>query len=425
MPVTVRPSSKTAESWGAREQRQSEPDTKFTLATSPEQLLSSITSNDGDKLSFRGTGSTPKPKQIVQSSFSSLSHSSSTIFATKNGFVHACIEAYNEHHNLVLRPEDVWFAILTQLSAYINANADALRSHFVSRSQGQKELHIDVELDDPTLNHGEISFHMTKLMSDSLKDPDLRDWILPGFSTTEKPDQAVASIIFMGTMQRYFTYSWGTRCGIPSVTLLGEVEDWIEIAERCASRLGTGGFGSGPRTWYTSILRLVLAGFVESFHEPEGRAAQKFWKGIVDKHTPNGSGCVTYSGWITAFCYWDEKGECLHGNTDGGGGGRRRQRQTLELSRSEIPMGFTKVPVTLLDNGVRIPTEMVAGSVGIGVRKSVRSSAPVGGDEESFGSRRSLVANSVDSPTRSSYHRHRWEGYDNIQPETGWFMYLV
>jgi hypothetical protein len=71
----------------------------------------------------------------------------------------------------------------------------------------------------------------------------MRNWILPAFTTTTKVDEAVAGIIFMGTLQKYYTYSWGTRCGLPSVTLQGEVEDWEEIRER-AKKLAT--FGKEP-----------------------------------------------------------------------------------------------------------------------------------------------------------------------------------
>ena len=405
MPVTIRPSSRTPESWGKREQLYD----KFGHATSAEIFLANVASNEGTQSpsaygysgggggggGFGAAATGGKARRgIVQSSFGDLDRNSTT-FATKNGLVHGCLEAYNEHHNLVLRPDDVWLAILTQLSVYVNANAEDLRGQLVPHA-GRKALHIEMEL--ANLDHGAMAFHMTKLMSQNLKDPSLRDWILPAFSTTEKTDQTVASIVFMGTMQKYFAYSWGTRCGIPSVTLLGDADDWVEIAQRCAARLGTGAFGPAAERWYR-VLKPVLAGFLETFRNPAGAAARSFWKGIVDKHRPNGSGTVSYSGWITAFCYWDEKGQCLHDQFAG---------SDVRLSRSEVPMGFSKVPVTLIDNGKEIPTEMLAGSVGVRVRRSEgsRESTPEG-------------------PGRGTVSQQRWNGFDTIQPESGWFMYFV
>ncbi len=58
---------------------------------------------------------------------------------TNNGFVSTVIKCYNQHHNLVLRPDDIWIAIMSQFSLYINANAEEFRNKFVS-FDGKKEL---------------------------------------------------------------------------------------------------------------------------------------------------------------------------------------------------------------------------------------------------------------------------------------------
>lgn len=49
------------------------------------------------------------------------------------------VHAYSQHHHLELRPDDIWICIISQLSIYVNAHAEELRSMFVSRS-GKKEL---------------------------------------------------------------------------------------------------------------------------------------------------------------------------------------------------------------------------------------------------------------------------------------------
>ncbi|KAI4866928.1 hypothetical protein F4820DRAFT_235674 [Hypoxylon rubiginosum] len=378
MPVTVRPSDHGSKSWAGR---------RYRLASSPDILLHYTLTDDTRT-------SPPRARQLVQSSFAGVERRDNK-FAAKNGFVHACVEAYNEHHCLVIRPEDVWLAVLTQLSAYVNARSEELRKRFCGHDQGQRELHIDVDLDGA--DHGKMAYAMTKVLEENLKDEGLRRWTLPAFTTTTKVDQAVASVVFLGTMQKYFTYSWGTRCGIPSATLLGEEGDWVEIRQR-AERLAT--FGSEPERWLR-VLRPVLDGFVASFREPGGEAARRFWRGVCDEHVPNGSGTTTYSGWVTAFCFWDENGRCLHGpEPDTGSGpktktpGQQGQSSEVRLTRGQMPSGFTKVPVTLLKEGVEIPTEMVAGSVAIRVFRS-KEAAPV----------------------------RRSAGNDTVQPEVGWFMY--
>ena len=128
----------------------------------------------------------------------------SPVFAAKNGFVHACLQAYNYHHHLVIRPEDVWFSIISKFSSYVNAHAEEFEDQFVEHGA---HFHYEVELEG--INHGEMAFYMSELVQEQVKDPGMRDWILPAFTTTTEVDKAVAGVIFLGTLQKYFTYSLG------------------------------------------------------------------------------------------------------------------------------------------------------------------------------------------------------------------------
>ena len=448
MPVTVKPSPHGPRSWTGR---------KFRPASSPEALLAHTLMDEappgrGERSSASAAAAATAARQLLQSSFADLRRDD-RLFATKNGFVHACMEAYNEHHRLVIRPEDVWFAILTQLGSYINAHAEELRdllliadddddedddddddendngnddenrrgdtegepgsrssrgkgrgrgrgrgrrSNGPKRQQQQQQHHLHIEADlnaGSGVDHGRMAHAMTKLMQRRFRDEDLRDWVQPAFTTTTKVDQAVASVVFMGAMQRYFTYSWGTRCGIPSVTLLGVESDWTRVRQR-AERLAR--FGPEPARWLKTLLRPVLDGFVGCFRDPDSPAARRFWQAVCDEHVPNGSGATTYSGWVTAFCFWDEAGRCLHGAA-----AAAAADEPVRLTRSQLPIGFTKVPVTLLDDGLAIPAEMIAGSVAMRASSSLASPSQKDGDVQT--SARPVV--------------------DTIQPEVGWFMY--
>jgi hypothetical protein len=396
MPVTIYPSRRNPEPVRL---------SGYAHSTSPEQLLASITTDDDvDGGSPRTRLQPASQKQIIQSSFPTLSRTTSTTYAAKNGLVFACLEAYNNHHNLVLRPDDIWLAILTQLSAYVNGNSSSLQPLLLhSQQRTLNQLHIETPL-SPKTDHAQLAQRMAALVSQQqhLRDPSLlQDFILPAFSTTLPSDTAVASIALLGTMQKYFVYSWGTRCGIPAVRLLGTPQDWANLAGRCAAYLGKGVFGAEAERWYRIALKPVLDGLEESFREPGGQKARLFWSRVVDKEEPNGSGKVAYSGWVTAFAYWDEKGRCLwdqHQLAGQRGGG------VVRLERGQVPMGFVKVPVTLVESGVGRSCEMVAGSLGIKARRWEEEGLEGDGD--------------------AGRGRGR-EGYDTIQPESGWFMYYV
>jgi hypothetical protein len=85
-----------------------------------------------------------KAEEILQSTFplkGGATSASSVVVPQKNGFVHTVMDAYNHHHALVIRPDDVWICILMQFNLFLNGpgRAEALRSKFVAH-EGKKEL---------------------------------------------------------------------------------------------------------------------------------------------------------------------------------------------------------------------------------------------------------------------------------------------
>lgn len=152
-----------------------------------------------------------KGKHIIDSSFSDANH----VRPLHNGFINTVLDAYVQHNHLVLRPEDVWFAILVQFSFYVNKHSEDLREYFVDHA-GKKKLKIDQDI----LDMKSVVVQMTHLIAENVKDASLREWIMPSFTTTTMQDEIAASIIMMGTMQKYFVYMCEETCGIPSVTLL-------------------------------------------------------------------------------------------------------------------------------------------------------------------------------------------------------------
>lgn len=53
---------------------------------------------------------------------------------------------------------------------------------------------------------------MSHLLQQNVVDPDLRNWVMPAFSTTTNHDTVIASILMMGAMQKYFSYGCGMLC---------------------------------------------------------------------------------------------------------------------------------------------------------------------------------------------------------------------
>jgi hypothetical protein len=340
--------------------------------------------------------------RIIQSSIPQSTFNESRITPSNNGFVKAAWEAYSQHHHLTIRPDDIWFAILSQLNFYINAHAEDLRDYFVAH-EGKKELIIKDVGSINTVDFGLFARRMTGLIQQNVKDPNLRDWIMPTFSTTTVDDRTTAAVLMMGSLQAYFAYTSYLTCGIPSVTLLGERGDYEDILERL-DKLDE----LGPEaTDWAVLLRPILRKFIASFDDAKTAEVQEFWSKIA--HWRGGSGISYLSGWLTAFCFWRNDGQSLYyeppkfnsANTPNRVANTRGGKYQLDgvtyhsIDTHDIPSGFASVPVKVDDNGVVHRTKMVAGSLGINVTKSGE---------------------------RGEDGQEKW---DNVRSLSGWLMYKL
>jgi hypothetical protein len=239
--------------------------------------------------------------RIIQCSIGGGSDPAHTLFKVvpnTNGFVNTVMSAYSQHHALIIRPDDVWLAIVSQFSFYINGNAELLRANFVAH-EGKRELVIDAD----TLDFALVCRQMGELIHKNVVDPTLRDWILLNFSTTTAADTTIGSMLMMAAMKKYFDYRITISCGIPRVTLEGEQRDWEMLLHRLEKLKE---YGLEAIAWY-HLLYPVLSRFVKAFDAPESPENLDFWQKVArDESIVCGS--REWSGWTTAFCIFSAEG---------------------------------------------------------------------------------------------------------------------
>ncbi|KAJ7027052.1 hypothetical protein C8F04DRAFT_1267489 [Mycena alexandri] len=151
-----------------------------------------------------------------------------------NGFVNTVINAYSRDSALVLHPDDVWIAILSQFSFFLNRRAELLRANFVAH-EGKKPLPIIVETTETrySIDFGVLACQWVVLIEKNVVDPALRTWFMPNFTTTTTHDTTVSAVLAMATLKKYFTYPLLLGdCGLPRVTLEGKRADWVNILRR-------------------------------------------------------------------------------------------------------------------------------------------------------------------------------------------------
>jgi len=285
--------------------------------------------------------------KIIQSS-----QTSSHISSAPTGLVSAISRAYNTHHNLVLRPDDVWQAILTQFSFYVNANAEDLRDAFVD-FEGKKNLEIWTDGTLFTADFADMANRMVdEQIATNIKDRTVTEWLIPNFSTTRPGDRVAASVTIMSTLQAYFNYGFCLSCGIPKVTLEGTPEDWRALRQKIERlpQYNIEGKDKVMTKWHL-LLSQVLDAFVAS---AEGTSNLEFWDTVLSHHG-GGSGPSYISGWVTVFACFDAKGK-WQGETRG-------SSKWPRIDTKDIPMGAVSVPVVLDDNGTKYDAQLVAGQM--------------------------------------------------------------
>ena len=277
------------------------------------------------------------------------------VYPSPKGLVDVATIAYNQHHDLVWRPDDVWQAILTQFSLYVTKNSEALRDKFVD-FKGKKELTIETIGTLYTVDFGDLAKRMVdEQIIKNIKDPTIAEWILPKFTTTTENDRIVASVTMMSTLKDYFQYRMYFMCGLPSVTLLGSLDDWKLLRQR-ADRLLEFDNQSGVMKKWHKLLTGVLDEFIKT---KSGMSNNKFWQKICD--FSSGSGTPSTSGWISVFAVFNKDGEWQ--------GDARELEIDLEGVESDwpvietalFPSGAISVPVHIDDNGTEYDGCMMAG----------------------------------------------------------------
>ncbi|KAJ7455496.1 hypothetical protein FB451DRAFT_1277961 [Mycena latifolia] len=338
--------------------------------------------------------------QLIQYGISSVSTGTGEgrDFATKlpnvvpqrSGFVHTVIAAYNQHHALVIRPDDVWLAILCQFNFFVNANAELLRACFVAH-EGKRELVIQGDGTRFDIDFGGMARRMASLVEKNVVDPTLREWAMPNFTTTTVHDTTVSAVLMMATLRQYFDYGFDCSCcGIPRVTIEGEKADWVDILGRLEKLKE---YGIETIAWY-HLLRPVIARFVAAFDNPNGQENTDFWKKVAHFESL-GSGPDYYSGWINAFNVFGEQGDWL-GIPLNKDDRSEVAPETLsaeqfwakyskykmygdlvldgtpyhEVDTGKVPVGYTAVDIRLEDDDLGFDCVMVAGMVGMQVSSS-------------------------------------------------------
>ncbi|CAG7557913.1 unnamed protein product [Fusarium equiseti] len=344
--------------------------------------------------------SVPYTPSLLASSFEDVSH----VYPSSGGFIRGAVEAWAQHQHFVIRPDEVWFEVLSQMNLYMSAHSENLRDMFVE-FDGKEKIVVEGDSWEGII----VSFGDE--MNNRVKTKWLKDWILPNFTTSTPQDKVTATILMMGLMKTFFDFEGMVICGIPSVTLLGEREDWVKLQDKLG-RLYEFGEDAGL---FADALKPIMKRFVSSW---DGDAETKeFWEQIVraKKKWSCGEGASEWdvSGWITGFQFFERDGK-RRGFDPWQDEDEEEEESTEEAEEEEIKMGIHPNDWNIhIDGQSYLPVSLSDLSTGYAKAPlKMRGYPQPGVDTDAY-----LLAGNI------GVERTEEKGRVEARPVSGWFLY--
>lgn len=205
-------------------------------------------------------------------------------FTVHGGLLGYLSLAYQYHYGVVLRPDDIWFTILSELTVIVAKQPKKYASLFTTTPDKRQEIIV------PTTDVTQID---PELVISHLKDcvPCRADLFLPTFTTTTPDSRLAMHVAFCDMVSPYYSYST-YLCGIPMIRLEGIEGDWIKLTDHLNGL--TALFEAGPVGQYLTRCRDCVVRLFNAVFDNDADYLRK-----MVKLEPCGSGSqYEMSGWI-------------------------------------------------------------------------------------------------------------------------------
>jgi len=270
------------------------------------------------------------------------------IFYGNHSFLSGMLQSFKMHKSITLSPDIIWLLIVEGFSYHIAANAESLRSQFVS-FEGKQELVVErLNLTPQTATKEDWTGIINEFVEKVEKET--KDHIAlvlePKFSTTTPCSHTSGMVSIMSAMKHYFDYKvLMMGCGYPSITIEGTVEDWLLIKEKTQS------LSKYDLGWWTSKLIPIIDQFISA---RKGTPDYSFWLKMVREKVGHGIYDPSYiDGWICTFFPYDKYGS--------------RMSLNRISDESELPSEILHTPfiLKLVDLGTEINSQFDSGFFGV------------------------------------------------------------
>lgn len=223
------------------------------------------------------------------------------IETTSIGFVAVLAESYSNHLPIVVSPYDLWFIYQTQLAKMVGDDIEKYRPLFSMSDQKQKIMvpTNDITEIDPFAIIQSLKTYVPANISD----------FIPKFSYDNATAQVSLAAAFCDLVSPYYSYST-FMCGIPSIKLLGTVNDWEQL-ELNSAKIFQAFLKYNPSSIHREYLEQAQNIFrhiaISCREEVISEESISFWKNIFTQKNVGSGSQLKIGGWINTL-HFDKTG---------------------------------------------------------------------------------------------------------------------
>lgn len=142
------------------------------------------------------------------------------------GLLYYLETCYNFHKGAVLRPDDFWYLMLSEIASVVKSRPEDFRKLFTDSSE-KKDIII--------YNADPVNMSFTTLIDALKKEVPTNTYaFLPKFSTSNAMTKLAFYASFADMISPYYNYMM-YMCGIPKVKILGEYSEYQSLCDKVAS----------------------------------------------------------------------------------------------------------------------------------------------------------------------------------------------
>ena len=299
-------------------------------------------------------------------SFESCSDYHSSIVDTDmHPFLGAVYLAFSQHRPLILSPDSVWLTISRGVANHMAIYAERLRDRFVAH-KGKLMLQFEARhfVKGTPENPWQEAFDAWTGQIREHVGSEIYDTLVCDFGTSSPTDVAASHVVMMDVFKKYFRYVVCGVCGIPEVTLIGEVEDWEKLEYKVES------LRDFDFDWWIDELKPICRQFTEA---RRGNVDHEHWRSVCKLREAYGGDII--NGWVAKMFPYVEQhygaGDLVKRNPvfDSGDG----------ISTRSVGSGLSIVPFEFRNQGRAMPMEALGGLIGVRQCSATKALEPISG----------------------------------------------